>query len=238
MNFSFNFQRSAFHLVLIIFSFFSISNANAQCFFTLTGDTTANKSCKYALENVVWTNLSGTVAAQNDIIKIGGTNNWDADATSANKVYNNGFMQTIVVETNTNRMIGLNSVNSNTSYTDLEYAFHLISGGELRIYENGSNMGSWGYYSAGDTLRIAVMNNVVFYLLNSNIIYTSTVTPTLPMFVDMSINTVNGTLQDVVVGNGTETLFTVYEANPGATPTYQWKLNGGNVGTGTTTDGR
>ncbi|MCB9364818.1 MAG: T9SS type A sorting domain-containing protein [Flavobacteriales bacterium] len=234
MSYIFNFQKSAFYFIIII-SLFSISNASAQCYFTLTGDTTASKSCKYALENVVWTNLSGTAAAQNDIIKIGGTNNWDADAISANKVYNNGFMQTIVVETNTNRMIGLNSVNSNTSYTDLEYAFYLQSNGSLTIYENGSNKGTLGYYSAGDTLRISVMNNVVFYLQNSNIIYTSTSTPTLPMFVDMSINTVNGTLQDVVIGNGTETLFTVFEANPGASPTYQWKLNGGNVGSGTTT---
>ena len=235
MNFYINYPKSASHLVLIIISIFSISNANAQCYFTLTGDTTANKSCKYALENVVWTNLTGTSAAQNDIIKPGGVNAWDADAISANQVYNNGFMQTVVVETNTNRMIGLNTVNSNTSYTDLEYAFYLISGGELRIYENGSNMGSWGYYSAGDTLRISVMNNLVFYIQNNNIIYTSATTPTLPMFVDISINTVNGTLQDVIIGNGTETLYTVYEANPGASPTYQWKLNGGNVGTGATT---
>jgi hypothetical protein len=232
---NFNYSKIAFYYTFIIIALLSFSNANAQCYFTLTGDTTANKSCKYALENVVWTNLSGTVAAQNDIIKIGGANAWDADAISANKVYNNGFMQTIVVETNKNRMIGLNSVNSNTSYTDLEYAFYLINGGELRIYENGANMGTWGSYSTGDTLRIAVMNNIVFYLQNSNVIYTSTVTPTLPMFVDFSINTINGTLQDVVVGNGTETLFTVFEANPGASPTYQWKLNGGNVGTGTTT---
>ena len=220
-------------LFIILFGFANI--ANAQCYFTLTGDTTANKSCKYALENVVWTNLNGTAAAQNDIIKPGGSNAWDADAISANLVYNNGFMQTIVVETNTNRMIGLNTVNSSANYNDLEYAFYLVSGGNLLIYENGTNMGNWGVYSAGDTLRIAVMDNVVFYIQNENIIYTSTVTPTLPMFVDMSINTVNGTLQDVVVGNGTETLFTVYEANPGSSPTYQWKLNGGNVGSGTTT---
>ncbi|MCB9336459.1 MAG: hypothetical protein H6586_09930, partial [Flavobacteriales bacterium] len=221
-------------IFLALFSFFT-NNLSAQCFFTLTGDTTANKSCKYALENVVWSNLNGTVAAQNDIIKIGGSNNWDADATSVNQVYNNGFMQTIVVETNTNRMIGLNSVNSNASYTDLEYAFYLVNNGSLLVYENGSNMGNWGYYESGDTLQIAVMDNIVFYLQNGNIIYTSSITPTFPMFVDMSINTVNGTLQDVVIGNGTETLFTVYEANPGASPTYQWKLNGGNVGTGATT---
>ncbi len=219
----------------LILSIFSSNISYGQCYFTLTGDTTNLKTCKYALENVVWSNLVGTVAAQNDIIKIAGVAAWDVDAISVNKVYNNGFMQTIIVETNTNRMIGLNTINANRSYTDLDYAFYLQSGGALTIYENGTNRGTWGYYQTGDTLRISVMNNTVFYIQNNNIIYTSSVTPTLPMFVDISINSVNGTLQDVVVGNGTETLFTVFEANPGASATYQWKLNGGNVGAGLTT---
>ncbi len=230
------YSAKLYKCLTLVFLLTTSFQSNAQCFFTLTGDTTNIKTCKYALENVVWSNLTNTAAAQNDIIKTAGGASWNADAISVNKVYNNGFMQTIVVETNTSRMIGLNSVNSNTNYPDLEYAFYLVAGGSLNIYENGSSKGNWGSYFTGDTLRIAVMNNTVFYLQNSKIIYTSLITPpTLPMFVDMSINTVGGTLQDVVVGNGTETLFTVFEANPGGSPTYQWKLNGLNVGANQTT---
>jgi len=238
MKIIFCLQKNIFRISVLfaVLSFVMLNNLNAQCYFTLTSDTTANKSCKYALEDVVWSNLNGTSAAQNSIIRPVGPAGWNTDAISVNQVYDNGFMQTTVVETNTNRMIGLNSVNSNTSYTDLEYAFYLVSGGSLMVYENGVSRGNWGVYSAGDILRIAVMDNVVFYIQNGNIVYTSSVTPpTLPMFVDISINSVSGTLQDVVVGNGTETLFTVFEANPGASPSYQWKLNGTNVGAGTTT---
>ena len=187
------------------------------------------------MEDVVWSNLTNTAAAQNSIIKTAGSNNWNADGTTPNLVHNNGFMQTVVAETNTARMIGLNTVNSNANYPDLEYAFYLTSGSSLLIYENGANRGNWGRYTTGDTLRIAVLDNKVFYIQNNNVVYSSSITPTLPMFVDCSIHTLNGTLQDVIIGNATDSLYSVFEANPGGSPTYQWKLNGNNVGTGLTT---
>ena len=223
--------RSAILAILMVSSVL----LKAQCFFTLTADSVNYRSCKYAIEDVVWSNLTNTAAAQNSIIKNAGTANWDADATTPNLVHNNGFMQTVVVETNTARMIGLNTLNSNSNYPDLEYAFYLTSGGSLLIYENGTNRGDWGRYETGDTLRIAVLDKKVHYIQNNNIVYTSSVSPTLPMFVDFSIHTINGTLQEVVVGNATDSLYSVFEANPGGSPTYQWKLNGGNVGTGLTT---
>src|SRR5690606_25658916 len=121
-------KKSIYKWIILIGLLSTPFISNAQCYFTLTGDTTNVKTCKYALENVVWTNLTNTAAAQNDIIKIAGSS-WDADAISANKVYNNGFMQTIVVETSTSRMIGLNAINSSSNYNDLEYAFYLVAGG-------------------------------------------------------------------------------------------------------------
>ncbi|MCC7332910.1 MAG: T9SS type A sorting domain-containing protein [Flavobacteriales bacterium] len=207
-----------------------INPLKSQCYFTTTGDTTSIKTCKYTLENVVWKNHVGTASTLNNITKPAGIASWDSDAVSENKVYNNGFVQTIIAENNSDRMIGLNTVNSNTSYTDLEYAFFLTWNGTFQIYESGSGRGTWGYYQTGDTLRISVMNSTVFYIQNNHIVYTSTVTPSLPMFVDISMNTVGSTLKSVVVGNGTDSIYNAYEANPGVPPTYQWKLNGGNVG--------
>ncbi len=225
-------------LFSIVFTLFvltgSVGSLLAQCYFTLQADTVLPKSCKYAIENVVWRDFVNTSSAQNDIIKIGGGNSWNADARSVNEVYNNGFVQTVVVETNTNRMIGLNNLNSNSSYTDLDYAFYLVNNGGLRIFENGANRGEFGAYKAGDTLRITAFENTVYYVANNKLIYTSSVAPTFPLFVDVSINTVLGTLQDVAVGNGTDSIYSVSSAYPGTTPTYQWQLNGMNVGSNST----
>ncbi len=184
----------------------------------------------YAVEDVVWENHVNTSSVQNDILKNAGSNgSWDADAQSVNLVYNNGFAQTIVVETNTRRMFGLNTVNTSSNHPDLDFAFFLNSDGSLSIYESGSNRGVRGEYEAGDSLRISCFNNEVVYFVNNHAIYESQVAPTFPMFVDMSIATTNGTLQDVVVANPTDSIYNVFESNPGASPSYQWTLNGLNL---------
>ncbi|MFN8206638.1 MAG: T9SS type A sorting domain-containing protein [Bacteroidales bacterium] len=98
------------------------------------------------------------------------------------------------------------------------------------MYESGNNRGGFGTYSAGDVFRIAVENNVVKYYRNGNFFYISGVSPTLPLLVDVSINNVNGTVTNAVVSNYNTGTLTATATNAGTNPTYQWKLNGANVG--------
>ena len=215
-------------LIVLLLSNFQLK---AQCTFSISANSSTNKSCKTALEDVVWLDANNVSVTNNDVIKNIPSGSWNADGVSKNFVNNNEFVQTVVAETNTSRMIGLNTSNDNSSYTDLEYAIYLISNGNLYIYENGAYRGNWGSYESGDTLRISVQNNEVYYIKNSYIFYKSTVAPSFPMFVDFSIASPNGTLQKVVVGKNANTIYTANAYNPGASPTYQWKLNGVNVGT-------
>jgi hypothetical protein len=199
--------------------------------FSIRNDSIIENSCLFANEQVAWQSLSGlTLNGTNNVSKIAGTNAWNVGGFSYNKVENGGFMQTIVDETNTSRMIGLNAINNNVDYADIDFAFYLVAGGALNIYENGTNRGAWGTYLTGDTLRIAIINNQVFYLQNGNTIYTSSVAPTLPLYVDMSLNTVGSTLKNITVYNGLYGKFSAF-VNGATSVSYQWKLNGGNVGT-------
>ena len=219
---------------LVILSLISFQS-KSQCQLFVSADTVAYNSCRYAVEDVVWDNLVNTTATGNNIEKTAAGNSWNADATSLNMVYNNGFVQTIADETTTNRMIGLNDVNGTSSYTELEYAIYLRNNGEINIYENNVNLGRWGTYETGDTLRISIQNNRVYYIKNNYTMYKSDATPVLPLFVDISINTSTGTFKNVVVGNGIDSTFTAFESTPGAGPVYQWQLNGTNVGANSST---
>ena len=124
---------------LILFTILSFQ-VKSQCQLCISADTVVSKSCKYSIEGVIWENEINTTASGNNIEKTSGTNNWNADATSLNMVFNNGFVQTIADEITTNRMIGLNEVNGSSNFTELEYAFFLRNNGELSIYESGKNL--------------------------------------------------------------------------------------------------
>jgi len=199
--------------------------------------TFSSSACQDAIEQVVWqiASLSNVQASGNSLTKIQSNGNWDGGAASRNTVKNNGYMEFVASETNTSRMIGLSTTNANSNFTSIQYAIYLINNGNVNVYESGINRGNFGTYATSDVFRIAVENNIVRYYRNNVLLYSSAIAPTLPMLVDVSIQTINGTLNNVKVANQTSGVFTATATNAGASPTYQWKLNGANVGTNSTT---
>jgi hypothetical protein len=205
--------------------------------FYITGAAAAS-ACKEAVSDVVWVITASSlknIISGNTLTKLTSNGSWDGNGFSFQSVGNNGYMQMTVAETTTERMIGLSSSDVDASYTSIQFAFYLAPGGNLYIYESGASRGSYGTYASSDVFKIAVESNVVKYYKNGVAIYISTVAPSLPLFVDVSTKNVGATANNVKISNGNISTFTAIGTNLGTSPTYQWKLNGNNVGTNSST---
>lgn len=203
-------------------------------FYVTSGATSS--ACKEAVEEVVWrkADLSNTEANGNDLRKIQSGGNWNGGAASMNTVGNNGYFEFTATEINTARMAGLSTVNTNSNFNTIQYAVYLRSDGQMEVYESGNGRGNFGAYTPGDVFRITVDNGVVRYSRNGAIFFSSAVVPSLPLIADVSINTNNGTINNAVIANNSNTgLFTATVTNAGVNPLITWKVNGATVQSGT-----
>jgi large repetitive protein len=124
--------------------------------------------------------------------------------------------------------------------TNVTFTAVPVNGGVTPVFQwkkNGSNVGtnSTTYADAllanGDVITVEMTSNEtcpVPATVTSNSI-SMTVTPTVPASVSISAN------PGTVICPTTSVTFTATPVNGGASPTYQWKKNGGNVGTNSPT---
>ena len=70
-------------------------------------------------------------------------------------------------------MSGLGIVESNGSFTDIDYAIFTRDNSKLVIYENGALKGTFGTYAADDQLSVTASGGTITYQLNGTTFYTS-----------------------------------------------------------------
>ena len=168
--------------------------------FVISGATASGPSA----QNVVWTNVVGATPSGNNLTRGSDTAGWTAGAISNTEIASgNGYVQFTATETNTYRMCGLSHDNSSENYADIDFAVYLAGNGQFYVYENGTYRGGFGSYSTGDVFTVAPTGGVITYSRNGTIFYTSSATPTLPLFADVSLYSPGATVDNFVISGAT-----------------------------------
>jgi hypothetical protein len=139
--------------------------------------------------SVNWTEPANvTVNANNSLFKTGASA-WDGGAVSENtlKPMQDGWMEFTVSSSSQSFMAGLARLNSDATYTTLDYSFYLAST-SLAIYEYGASRGSFGAVVIGDRLRIARTGTQITYSKNGTVIRTVTTTPSWGLRIDAALS--------------------------------------------------
>ena len=164
------------------------------------------------VEPVSWTNVVGAESSPGNLTKTGSSGGWDAGAASTRAIASvNGYVE-LSSSTSGFQMIGLSEGDSDAGYQDIDYALYL-AGGSLLVYESGVYRGSFGSWTSGDRLRVALEDGQVVYRRNGLELYRSLVAPRYPLLVDTSIATSGSGVSNVVLGG-------VLESTLAATPEF------------------
>lgn len=84
-------------------------------------------------------------------------------------------------------LIGVDGADPDHNYTTIDYAFFIINGSQLYIYENGESRGSVGNFEQGQSLSILREKNQISYAVDGEIVYTSDVVSTGSVVFDSSL---------------------------------------------------
>jgi len=148
-----------------------------------------------------FTNASGVTASGADLTNTGTANSWTNGITSIeNLASGNGYVSSRIQETNTFRMFGLSKGNTDSNYTDIDFAIYPNTSATIEVFESGVSKGNYGAYALNDILSVEASGDKILYKKNGIVLYTSAVTLTAtnyPLILDSSFYTSGATLRDV-----------------------------------------
>jgi RHS repeat-associated protein len=173
-------------------------------------DFTGNVLKSQKTHAVRWRERSGVTVSATSVKKTQ-TTGWGNAGTASVKALSageNGYIELIVSETNTARMIGFSKTNENLDYTTMDFTVYLNST-TLYAYERNTNRGSKGTVATGDVIRLDRTGSTVKILKNGTAIYTFPTSSTTALYADCSLNTTGSTLSGLILSWGDETHTTI-----------------------------
>lgn len=189
-------------------------------------------SPNYATEEVVWrkSSLSNVEATESTIEKMQSNGLWNGNAASLNTVKNGGYVEFNAAQVNKAFAVGLSNADQSDHYNSIDFAFYIESNGNFRIIESGADRGNFGTYNTGTIFQIIADGGEIKYFRNGALLYTSNITPALPLLVDASIKDQGGKIENVSIAHPSSGEFIATYSGSDEDPEYGWKLNGSNVG--------
>jgi hypothetical protein len=123
-----------------------------------------------------------------------GTTGWNSGAVSLGTLAGDGYAQFTTAEATTDKVAGLSVTDPAQNYAAIDFGLDLTSAGALNVIEDGAFVFTGGTYAANDVLKVQVSGAQVTYLKNGTLVYTSTKSPTLPLFFGTSLYTPGATI--------------------------------------------
>jgi hypothetical protein len=143
---------------------------------------------------------TANITVSNDVImKSSGVTGWDAEVKSELRLTNRCYVEFEAINSTKYLMFGLNTADTTNSYSDIDFSIYL-RGGTVYVYENGSSRGSFRTYTAGDRFKIVANIDTVYYYMNDELFYTSTIAPPSSLIVDSSFYHVSAGVKNVRFG--------------------------------------
>jgi hypothetical protein len=97
--------------------------------------------------------------------------------------------------------VGLSTGNAGTSASEIKFGLRFYPGSPGFVEVRESGVYKWDFLNvAGAVYKIAVEAGVVKYYQNGALKYTSAGSPTYPLVVDTSLNTIGSAVQNAVIG--------------------------------------
>lgn len=166
------------------------------------GVSGSGKPSDNATAGNVLINAGNVSIVGNTITKTSGTDAvWtDASFYSRDGYSGGAYLQFTPVQTNKQFVAGLSKTpTASLSYTTIDYCFLCDASGNLYAYELGTNVQSFGAYSAGDVLAITYDGVTIRYNKNGVVIRSVVVIIAVPLYADSSFYNLNASVSNVVI---------------------------------------
>jgi hypothetical protein len=161
------------------------------------------------LEDTFWTNVVGSEAIGNNLFgTVAGTGYGQSGASTLTQIASgDGFMEFTTAERNTTKAAGLSNGDTDQTANDIDFAISLTANGKVYVLENGKSRGVFGDYQVGEVYRVEVTSNVVRYLRNGTVFFTSTKVPTFPLRGDSALIDRGATIKNArMFGSATDNI--------------------------------
>lgn len=148
---------------------------------------------------VSWLNLYGAGGTAAALTRTAPGASWNAGARSQEVIGGDGAVRfKFSPHAAGNSMIGLSSEDQDASYISIAHALHK-AGSVLYVYEYGAQKVNLGSIDFSATYRVARADSEIGYFKNDELLYTSALRSSGPLFVDTSIYENGESLRDVEV---------------------------------------
>uniref|UniRef100_UPI00232DF7F2 RHS repeat domain-containing protein n=1 Tax=Tenacibaculum aiptasiae TaxID=426481 RepID=UPI00232DF7F2 len=152
--------------------------------------------------------VTSGISISGDVITKTGSIGWNTGLATQGSFTGDGYVEFIAKEGNYATMVGLSNSNANADFTSIKYAIHPWAN-NIRIYEQGVNLGNKTTFVTNDVLRIERIGNKIHYKKNGETFYISNENSVGTLLGDVSLYTNGAQIKDLKIVDNNKGLQTV-----------------------------